>query len=185
MAAFSTMIAVAGLGLSAVGAYQQYSGMKEQQKTQSEIIGQQRNIEAERKKQMELDATRRRRELVRQMIAQQAQASAVMTAQGATGPGSSAVGGVYGSVMNQGQRQILGVNQNLEIGRNIFDANENIYQAQRRSASAGSDVAFGNMLSSFGGALVKNASVIGKVGGSFGSAPSYYYQGNYRVPMYS
>jgi hypothetical protein len=178
MAAISTMIigatAIAGLGLSGAGMYQSYQGQKRQAASQQEAIRLQQQMDDQRKKAMELDAMRRKREMIRQSIAARSMALATTTALGASAEGSSALPGSYGGIQGRTGVNELGVNQNLEIGRSMFGLQRGVSAAYQNAASAGSQVAMGQGLSSLGGTLLKNLDTFGRVGsfmsGGFGAS---------------
>lgn len=175
MAAISTLIAAAGLALTAGGMYAQYQGAKKGNEAQDDALRQQQDIERQRQKQMELEATRRKREMIRQQLTARSQALATATAQGAAGSGGSAVPGAYGSISGRTNVNTLGVNQNLEIGQNIFGLNEGILGSYRAAAAAGSTSAFGAGLSSLGGGIMSNAGTLGRIGTyAFGGSKSSY-----------
>ncbi len=89
-----------------------------------EIIGLEQGVQAQKKQAMEIDARRSQMEIIRNQQRARAMGLAAATSQGAQG-GSGLQGG-YGQVSGQAGTNILGVQQNLEIGRNIFGLNESI-----------------------------------------------------------
>lgn len=162
----AAVIGAIGLGISGAGMYMQYRGQQAQAAAQEQSIAAQQRAERIRQQQMNLDAMRRRREMVRQMLAARAQALATVTAQGAGAPGSSALGGAYGSISGRTNVNSLGVMQNQEAGNAMFSANADLLTSYRASAQAGAGVALGAGLSSLGGALMKNNATISQVGTS-------------------
>lgn len=158
----STAIAVAGLAVSAGSAAMQYSSSKKMQAAQDEGIAAQQRAEALRQRQMELDATRRRRDLIRKSIQSRSQAVATATAQGASG-GSGLQGGLAG-ITNATAEGIRGVNQSVEIGQGIFSANQDKFSADRSVNSAKSASAMYGGLNTLGGALISNSAKIGTIG---------------------
>jgi hypothetical protein len=163
MAIFSaTALAIAGLAVGAVGVGISYYSATQQASAQEDAIAAQQRAEALRKKQMNLDAMRRKREIVRASIAARSRALATTTAQGAGG--GSALGGAYGGISGRTQTNLLGINQNQEIGLGMFDANMDMLSAYRSSAQAGAFGAMGAGLSTLGGALLKNNESIARVG---------------------
>lgn len=121
------------LGSAIVGGVMQYQGQKK-------MIQAQQKAERLRERQMNLQAMRERREVVRNSILARATALATTTAQGASAPGSSALGGAYGQIAGDRGRQTLAINQNQEIGKGIFAANRQ-YFAGSQTAGLGSAVA--------------------------------------------
>lgn len=88
------------------------------------ILGFEQGIEAQRRLTMEVTGRRDQLEILR---AQQRARSAALT--GATAAGSSRGSGLqggYGQISGQAGTNLLGVQQNLQIGRSIFDLNAQI-----------------------------------------------------------
>lgn len=165
MAVVSSIIAAVGVAASVAGTAVGVMASQQQAQAQKKAIAAQQQAEAARKKQMDLDAQRKRREIVKEQIKARSQALATTSAQGANGEGSSALGGVEGQLSQQAGSATLAVNQNQEIGADIFAANAAGFRAQSQAASAGAMAGFGNGLSSFGGAITNNAKTIARIGG--------------------
>lgn len=164
MAVLSTMIAAAGLAVAGVGTAISYNSAKQQAAANQQAIAAQQRVEQQRQLQMNLDASRRKREIIRQSVAARSQTLAVTTAQGAAGAGGSSLAGAYGSIAGRTGVNWLGVDQNQQIGNSIFAAHQDQFNAYSRAAAAGSGIALGQGLSSLGGAIVNNAGIFGKVG---------------------
>lgn len=113
-----------------------------------------KSAERLREKQMNLELARQRRQAIRASLRARSEALTNATAQGAQG-GSGLPGG-YGQIGQQTGSNLQGISQAGEIGAGIFEAN-------RDSASAQSLAAFGGGISSFGDAIVNNATTIGRV----------------------
>lgn len=151
-----TIIGVVGLGISAAG-------------TVAGVVGQQQQAAASkraeelRQRQMNLDAQRQKRDLIRRAAVAQATATAAAEAQGASG--GSALQGALGEIGGSTGRAVTAVNQNQEIGNGIFDAN-------KKYAEGGSLASLGSGISSLGGALVSNAGVFGKIFAPNPAAPA-------------
>lgn len=173
MAAVTAAIAAAGLGISAYGAYQQYQGAQDQAEAQRNMIQSQLQInqyeqqqEALRRQSMELTAQRQKMEVIRQQQRANSLALQRATNQGAN-LGSGLQGG-YGQISGYTGFNLVGINQNLQLGRQNFDINALISQQNAlisgqkiNMANAGSDIAFGVGLSHLGGSLMSNASTFG------------------------
>lgn len=184
MAAFTTAaIAVAGIGVSAYGVSKQQKAIKQQQAAQEESIRIQQETEQLRQRQMNLDAMRKQREIVRAGISARGLALATATAQGAA-RGSGLQGG-YGQISGRTNVNMLGVSQNQEIGNAMFSNNRDLLSSYRASAAAQSSAALGAGLTSLGGQITANAGSISRVGtyaaGQFGGES--YMMGNTRVPV--
>jgi len=140
------------LGASLVGGFMQYKG-------QEKMIQAQKKAERLRERQMNLQAMRERREVVRQSILARSTALATTTAQGAAGQGGSALGGAYGQIGGEAGRQRVAINQNQEIGQGIFRANRQYFSGTQQmglgQAVAGAGQAVGGFLeSAFGGKTI-------------------------------
>lgn len=104
---------------------------------------------------MNLDAARRRRQIVREAQLARATALSNATAQGAQA-GSGLQGG-FAQVTSQQNDAILGVNQNQELGSEIFSANRQLADARTQSN-------IGSSISSIGGQIMQNRGAISRVG---------------------
>lgn len=148
MAAFSSIIAAAGLAAGAAGSAIQFAG---QRKAQAGAEKAERLREA----QMNLENARSRRQIVRQALVARGQALTGATAQGAQ-DSSGALGGQQQITSESGQ-STLAVNQNQQLGQGMFSAN-------RQISAGNSQASFGSGLSSLGGGLVQNSEIIGRIG---------------------
>lgn len=146
------------LGASLVGGYFQYKGQKQ-------MIAAQQKAERLRERQMNLQAMRERRDVIRNSILARATALATTTNQGAAAPGSSALGGAYGQIGGDRGRQTVAINQNQEIGAGIFKANRQYFAGTQKvglgQGIAGAGEAVGGFLQSG----VKSGFIPGKIGG--------------------
>lgn len=220
MPAISTLIAGAGLLIGGAGAISSYSAAQENASAQKAqlaanqehadlvnasnlkvqadnvlAVNAQQNVEKVSQGQMNLDAQRRQREIVRSSVVARSQALATETAQGASGAGSSAVGGINGNIAGRTGVNLLGVTQNQEAGNAIFGFHQDQLNAYKQAAidgyvpataqvpnGSGSTAAIGAGLSSLGGSLVKSEGLISRVGGYFGGSGS---NGSVNVGDYS
>jgi hypothetical protein len=123
-----TIIALIGLATAAVGTgVSAYGSMQTAAAT--------KDAEMLRKKQMGLDAMRKRREILRESMMAKATALSNASAQGAQE--SSGLQGGYGQISGVANRGINDVNQSEIIGKGIFDANAQAAQGQAVSAIGG------------------------------------------------
>lgn len=166
MAALSSIALIGGLALSAVGAGAQTYGAIRANDAQKDEIAAQQKSEAAREQGMKLDAQRKQREMVRQGILARSQALTSSSNQGAQF--SSGAAGAQAGATQQTAYNVLGVNEQTQLGEQIFDYNRQGFAAKRAQADAGTVGAVGSGLGSLGGALMKNVGNISKVGGSFG-----------------
>lgn len=147
-------VSIIGLALSAVGTVQQMSASQKQAKAS-------KKAERLRQRQMELDALRQKRKIIRQSQIERARVVASAGAQGLLD--SSSAQGSLGAISSITAGNTRDVNQNVEIGAGLFQANE-------AAASARESLAFGQGLSQAGGFIVDNTDTIsGKLNSIFGS----------------
>lgn len=97
--------------------------------------------EKAREKQMNLDVQRKRREALRQAAAARAVALNTASAQGAQF--GSALPGAYGQIGGDTARNVVSLNQDQQLGKQVFAAN-------RQYAQAGTLVALGQGIQSVG-----------------------------------
>lgn len=142
-----TIIAGIGLVLGAVG-----TGV--QVKAANDASEASKRAENLREQQMNLEAARQRRQVVRNALKARSMALNSATNQGAS-RGSGLQGG-YGQIGSEAGGNILGINQGTAIGAGIFETN-------RDAAGAAALASFGQGLGSLGGALVNNSETIGKI----------------------
>lgn len=169
------VIAAIGVGVAAGGAVLQYQGQQRMAAAQNDAqqaqLQQHQQTEALRQQQMNLDATRRQREIIRQGVQARAIALSSATGQGAQ-LGSGLQGGL-GQIAGQTNANYTGVAQAQQTGNAIFGINRTAYSAMSSAyssmASASGTSAFGSGMSSVGGALIRNAGTINSIG-EFGAS---------------
>lgn len=130
--------AVVGLAISAVGAGVQFYG-------QQKAAAAQRKENRLRRRQADLEAARKRRAVLREAAIARAQTTATVGGQG-IGLGGSSLAGAQAGQSNVAAGNTLGINQGVEIGQGIT-------QAQNQQSSANSIVSFGQGVGSLGGAV--------------------------------
>lgn len=151
MAALSTIIGAVGLGIGAAGTVVQYNAQR------TAAAAQQRQ-ERIRERQMELQATRQRRDAIRQSMRARSIALTTASDQGA-GSGSGIAGGL-GQIAAQGNSNLQGINQGVELGAEMFSTNRQIAGAQTLAS-------FGSGLSSLGGSIYGASDTLGRIGNYF------------------
>jgi hypothetical protein len=149
---------IASLALMAGGlAVSTYGAIKSTQ-FQQKSLNLQREAEKTRQQQMNLEAMRRRREIIRNSEMARAQAMAIASAQGASD--GSGIEGALGQIQGASGRGILGVNQNEELGNRLFDINSQITDNSIKQAGAQTWSTIGGAMSSLGGMGIKNADTV-------------------------
>lgn len=147
MAGISSILLAVGIGAGIVGTGISLYGQAQQTKAAKQA-------EAAREKQMNLEASRRRREIVRNRVLAQAQATSNAFNQGA-GQGSGLQGGLA-QASGEANSQTSAIDQNQSLGSDIFAANQAYYNASRFTD-------FGQGLSSLGNQVVSNLPTISRV----------------------
>lgn len=152
--------AAVGLGLSAWGMFTNYENAKESSQRQNQIQTAMAQIETQqddvRRKAMELDASRRSMEIMRNM--QRARSLAVIraTTQGA-GLGSG-IGGGVAQVQQQASWELSGINDNTLFGRSMFSLNAQLNQQKllmaQSSAESQTNAALGQGLQQAGSSIL-------------------------------
>lgn len=163
-----TAIAAIGLGIQAAGSIISYSS---QQQMIAEQTAASKRAEASREQQMQLDAQRRRRQSIREGLIARAQNLTIATAQGSRG---SSVVSALGGAQGMAQENQQGITSAETIGGRIFSANRDYFDATQRGQAG---IAFGQGISTLGGALVSNAGTISRLG-------TYYSQRPQQTPQY-
>lgn len=184
----SAGVGLAGAGLMAYGAYQQYQGAQANeaaitkygalitaQKTTE--IGLEQKLEGFRRQAMEIDVRRKSLENLRNAQRARALSTATTTAQGANR--GSGVGGAMGQIAGEEGTNALGISQSWQLGKSAFDTNALIsesriaqanlgYQQSVAQAAGQSQMALGQGISAVGGALVGSMGPARGLGGFLG-----------------
>jgi cell division protein FtsL len=129
----SLAMTAGGLATSLFGSAKASTASSAYYQTQQNVAGLEAKVNDQRKAAMEVDARRRQLETVRNNQRARAMAETSATASGAQF--GSGLQGAYGGIGGQSETNLLGVNQNLEIGRNIFGLDTQI--SQQRIAASG------------------------------------------------
>lgn len=150
-----TIALVGGLALSAVGTFMQADASSHLADAQKNVLGEQQKQETIRERAMELDARRRKREVIRQGIIANSQALATATNQGAQL--GSGLQGAYGQIQGQQNWTLSGIDSSLGFGKEMFASNRQMLDYRKDEASAGASAAIGAGISSIGGKVAGNA----------------------------
>lgn len=133
---------------------------------QKAIAADQIKIEKQKRQAMELDSRRRELEVFRNVQRARSIALTNATLQGGQF-GSGVIGGM--AQASQAGREDLGaIGQNLTIGRNISDLNNDISQHKMTLADLGADQSFYSGLSSLGSTILGQTGNIGKMTSGWG-----------------
>lgn len=162
----STTIAAIGLAVSAVGVGTSIYGAIQQGNAQKDMAAEQKKQEAIRKQQMNLEAMRRKRDIIRQ--AQMASAKSLATASAQGGAESSGFAGALATTSGQAGGATLATSQNQELGNAMFASNARMAGYMGEAAQGGTIASAGSGLSSLGGSLIQNSRTISRIGSTFG-----------------
>lgn len=135
----SAIIGAAGIGVSLYGNSKQADASKKQYAAE-------RQAEALRQQQMQLESIRRERDVVRQAQAARAQSLSQAVNDGASATGSSILPGLQGQIAGQESRSITATEENLAIGNATFAANADASRAKGEKADAAAWTDFGKTL---------------------------------------
>lgn len=122
---------IAGLQSANVDVEKQQLALQTQQQqlqiaTQTSVIQDQASADSIRQQAASLDAVRQQRQAVRNGIVARSQSLVAATNQGASSPGSTALKQSSASITGQTDTNILGINQNLQVGNQLYAINKDI-----------------------------------------------------------
>jgi hypothetical protein len=154
--------AVGSFGLvgAIAGAFVSYDSAKASAAASQKMAGLESMVDLQRNQAMQISAQRQQMEILRTNQRARSMALTNATSQGAQ-LGSGLSGG-YGQIAGQSGNNLLGVDQNLTIGNNIFGLNTQISQQKELLAKA-------QGMNATGVGLTSLASSIGKAAGPLGS----------------
>jgi hypothetical protein len=142
-----------GTGLQVVGGLNAMSAQKEEAAASKGITQLEMQADQQRRQAMELSAQRSSLEVTRN--AQRARSMGTESAVvGGSQLGSGLAGGLS-QIQGQATTNQLGISQNLQIGRNIFDINQNISAARIAESNAKSKEATAAGISGLGSSIFK------------------------------
>jgi hypothetical protein len=147
-----------GLGLNFLGMSQANAAAKKQAQLEQ-------RAEEVRSRQVQLEAQRQRRQVIRQALAKQAQARVIATNEGAQS--GSALQGVENAISNQASGAIQNTNAAVENAKTMFGINAEISRARIAQAEGNQTSQLGTGLSSLGGNLMQNSGTFNKLIGLF------------------
>lgn len=168
-------ISAVGLGLQAFGGFAAASKAKEAYGIQSNISGLEGQVNDQRRTAMELSARRQSMEIFRNNQRARSMAMNNATQQGASYGNSSGLPGGLAQVNDQSNFNLQGINQNLELGRNIFGLDDQISKQKMALSGVQSDMMTDQSISQLGGSITKSAGTLGSIAqfgfGNFGFNP--------------
>ena len=156
-----------GVALSATGTVTSMIGASEQGDAQQQMLTIQAQEQKQRQNLFEIEQQRKRVEDLRNAQQATSVGRARAANQGAQF-GSGLLGGMA-QVQGESNYNILGINQNTQIGENMFSLDQQLTQAKIASAQASTLQSMGGSLSSLGGSMINSMGNIGKLTSGFGS----------------
>lgn len=168
-------LTAASMAMQLFGGQKAASASKQQAQLSSQNAQYEMQIDQQRRQAMELDAQRKSIDVVRN--AQRARSIALTDAASSGSQFGSGLQGGYGQIAGQSGFNLLGINQNRQIGESIFGYNQQIDLNKIRMASLGSQIASGEGEMSLGKSLgssigpLSNLGIAGaNAGGKVGSS---------------
>lgn len=161
---------VVGVGAAVAGTATSIVGVSEQGAAQQQMLAVQAKEQEQRKNLFEIEQQRKRVEDLRNAQTATSAARSRAVNQGAQF-GSGLLGGMA-QVKGESNYNLLGIQQNTQIGENLFGLDQQLTEAKIASAQAATLQSIGGSLTSFGGSVVNSMGNIGKLTSGFGSSSS-------------
>jgi hypothetical protein len=155
--------ALGGLGLEAFGMISAQQSEEQAAQASENITGIQIQENNLRQQMMEVQSRRQQMQVLRNAQSQRAQAQTVATGQGAQF--GSGIQGAMGNVQGAGVTSLVGINQNLQAGEQMFGYENQISQQQFALAQAQGSLATAQGYSAMGGALMGSVTPLTKLFG--------------------
>lgn len=168
--AISLGLTAAGTAASVGGAIVSHQESKDQaaamNRASAESVAAQKRAERARRRQAQLQHDRERRSALRRAIIARSEAVSRIGGAGA-GFDSSALGGATGAIQSELGSQVSAINQNLDLGEEVFAANEAAAVAGDRFNRARSQVGVGGTIGNIGSTISANFDALNRIGTSF------------------
>lgn len=164
-------IAAIGLGMQVFGAFKGSEDAAKASQISKDEAKQEQAINDQKQKAMEVDARRKQLEIIR--TSQQAQALATSRATNQNAQFGSGLQGGLAEVEGQSAFNLQGVNNSLEIGRNINTLNRNISNDKMQMADVQSSQATDAAFMSLGGTIMKAGPFVGQLSQGLGFSSSF------------
>jgi hypothetical protein len=164
---FELITAGVGLGLSIFGSMSAADEAKKSAQASQAIGGYEMDINEQHRQAMEIDAKRKQMEVFRRQ--QQVQSMALTNATSGGAQFGSGLAGGEAQIRGEAGSNLLNIDQNLTIGRNIFGLTSQIDQQKILQAQYQSSQATDQGIASIGSSLLGASSKIGNLGDTFSS----------------
>lgn len=168
MEPISLAFGLIGLGTSLFGSHGQSETAHQTAVVSQDVAKQEGLVNDQRRQQMELQGRRQQLENIRNTQRARALGTAAAVNQGAN-LGSGYSGG-QAEAFDTGATNAIGINQNLEIGRNIFGLDDKISADKQQLASLGGDAAKYAGIANFGNSIFKSSGMLGQLAQGFGGS---------------
>lgn len=156
MAVAGAIAGVVGSVVSTIGTFQ---GINAQQ----DAVSAQMRAEKLRETQMKLDVRRQKRDAVRR--ANVARGMAINAAATQGGIGGSGIKGGINQITGEQLRTRTQLQQNMSVGKGIFGANMDYYEAMKEYYASQQLAAIGGGISSLGSAMINVSGAFSRIGG--------------------
>lgn len=143
--------AILGLGLSAVGTFMGMSASHEANQAQRAQIEDEQKVEGQRQQVASLLHERNQMQILRNHQRARSMGLEAAATQGAQQ--GSGIAGAYGQIRGQSGVDLVGENQNWEIGQNVFNLNAQISRHKIDYANAQQDLQTAQGISSLGSSI--------------------------------
>lgn len=153
--------AAAGLGLSAFGAFGQASSAKQAAGIQQQMVGTEEQMDTNRQQLMELQGRRSQMEVLRNN--QRARSLALNNATGSGSQFGSGLQGGYGQQQGTSGNNLLGIDQNLTIGRSQFALTSQLNQQKIALSGVQSTEATDAAIGGFGKSVLGTMGAVGRL----------------------
>lgn len=170
---FTLGAGIVGLGLQLFGGIGASNDAHRASEINQGIAQDEQGINEQKRTQMEMTARRQQLEVMRNAQRARAQGTAAAVNQGAN-LGSGLQGGLA-QITDQAAFNSQGISNNLAIGENIFNYNNDISGKKQQLSSVQADQATDQSIMSLGGALVSNSKTIGNIGKFAGGGVSDFF----------
>jgi len=157
-------VSLIGLGTSIFGGMQQHKGAEQLAAAQKNIVGLEQQEDQVRRTAMEVASRRSQLEVIRRN--QQAQSQALATATGQGAQYGSALAGAQASIQGTSLTNLVGLQQNLASGEQMFDINAQISQQRIAEINAQTTMNTGQGLSQLGAGIMGAAGPSSKMFGN-------------------
>lgn len=161
-----TLMMGAGLLMSAVGTGGSMFGASKSAQLSQQQAAYEQQIQQQKHQQMVLETQRSQMENIRN--SQLARSMALNSATGQGAQFGTGLQGGYGQISGQAGTNRVNLQQNEEIGQNIFDLNSQISGVKYQQADNQASQAMWSGVSSFGGQLMAGATKFGQLTASNG-----------------